>query len=267
MTVEDIEAKSRYKKTIVAYLLIFYIISMILTMLLLNVYTSINSLDLSQFSEIISSGNYSSYLETMPVITIHAIKFLSLNNLIVYILCIIVLCYFLQKDFIDDFNIFKKENINKTLKTLLVSTVVFFILYFGVNIIINLISEAMGITTSANQEFIELAIDNSTFSIFLATVFLGPIVEELVFRKAAFGLFKDKRVALLVSTLVFAAIHMISSLGLGYSFLEMLVMTIPYLAGGLLFGLIYMKTKYNMYYVIIIHILINLTSVVTLLFQ
>ena len=41
----------------------------------------------------------------------------------------------------------------------------------------------------------------------LAVVIFTPIVEELVFRKAIFGLFKNKWVGFAVSTLIFGLIH------------------------------------------------------------
>lgn len=263
MTIEEIQAQKRYKISLLAYLLISYVVSMIISIVLMTVYQNIHSLDSTLFNEIISSGNYLDYLITNRDITLHILNFFSLYNLAVYLLSISVLCFLLKADFIKDFSILKKESIKKTIITFICVTIVFFVLYYSANIISSILIEHLGITDSENQVFVELLLQYALVPMVITTVFLGPIVEELVFRKCIFGLFSKKWIALIVSSLTFTAIHIISSLSLGYNFIELIAISIPYLAGGILFGLIYMKTKYNIYYSIGVHILINLVAVIT----
>ncbi len=44
---------------------------------------------------------------------------------------------------------------------------------------------------------------------FLSAVFMGPIIEELIFRKSIFGLFKNDKIALVFSSVLFGSIHLI----------------------------------------------------------
>lgn len=261
MLIEEDDSKKIFKKSILAYLLISYVISIIVSMVLMGLYQSFHNVDIDVFNKILESQNYSYYLEIEFETTVHVLNFFSLYNLSVYVLSFGTLCYFLKTEFVKNFDIFKKENIKKTLITLVIVTVIFFILYLLVNSITNSLIENLGISQAENQEFVVLLLQYAALPMFITTVFLGPIVEELVFRKCIFGLIDNKYVALAVSSLTFASIHLLSSLGLGYNFLELLAISLPYLTGGILFGLIYIKTK-NIYYSIIVHILINLFSVV-----
>ena len=81
----------------------------------------------------------------------------------------------------------------------------------------------------------------------LATVFLGPILEELVFRRVIFGSIIQNYnfwIASIVSAIVFAAIHM--------DFTHILLYTIC----GMIFAFLYYKTK-RLLTPIIAHILLN----------
>ncbi|WP_336046922.1 CPBP family intramembrane glutamic endopeptidase [Solibacillus ferritrahens] len=81
----------------------------------------------------------------------------------------------------------------------------------------------------------------------VATVFLGPILEELVFRRVIFGSIIQNYnfwIASIVSAIVFAAIHM--------DFTHILLYTIC----GMIFAFLYYKTK-RLLTPIIAHILLN----------
>jgi membrane protease YdiL (CAAX protease family) len=96
----------------------------------------------------------------------------------------------------------------------------------------------------------------------LSAVILGPIVEELIFRKAIFGLFKSDYAGLAVSTLAFGAIHLLSE----SSIASALVNGITYFIMGLIFGYIYIKNNRNLYAPLAVHIISNAVSVFMLLF-
>ncbi len=97
---------------------------------------------------------------------------------------------------------------------------------------------------------------------FLSAVFMGPIIEELIFRKSIFGIFKNDQVALVFSSVLFGSIHLIGEA----SILSALVNGISYFVMGFIFGLIYMKNNKNVMAPIAVHILSNLISILAILF-
>ena len=97
---------------------------------------------------------------------------------------------------------------------------------------------------------------------FLSAVFMGPIIEELIFRKSIFGLFKNDKIALVFSSVLFGSIHLIGEA----SILNALVNGISYFVMGFIFGLIYMKNNKNIMAPIAVHILSNLISILAILF-
>ena len=103
---------------------------------------------------------------------------------------------------------------------------------------------------------------NGIVFIVLSAVLIGPVVEELVFRKSIFGLIKNNTIAILVSSIIFGAIHLTAEA----SFAEALINGISYFAMGLVFGFIYIKNQRNIMAPIAVHILVNLISVVGSIF-
>lgn len=88
----------------------------------------------------------------------------------------------------------------------------------------------------ANEQQLEHEIRNTPFYISIFTVTIIPaIVEEIVFRGMIIRVIFRKHLflGLIVSSLVFASLHE-SDTWIGY---------LPYLYSGLIFGLIYIKTK------------------------
>ncbi|HDL6589279.1 CPBP family intramembrane metalloprotease SdpA, partial [Staphylococcus aureus] len=104
----------------------------------------------------------------------------------------------------------------------------------------------------ANELQLEQEIRNTPFYISIFTVTIIPaIVEEIVFRGMIIRVIFRKHLflGLLVSSLVFASLHE-SDTWIGY---------LPYLYSGLIFGLIYIKTK-RLEVVIFMHFLNNLLA-------
>ncbi|HDA2604420.1 TPA: CPBP family intramembrane glutamic endopeptidase [Staphylococcus aureus] len=104
----------------------------------------------------------------------------------------------------------------------------------------------------ANEQQLEHEIRNTPFYISIFTVTIIPaIVEEIVFRGMIIRVIFRKHLflGLLVSSLVFASLHE-SDTWIGY---------LPYLYSGLIFGLIYIKTK-RLEVVIFMHFLNNLLA-------
>lgn len=107
-----------------------------------------------------------------------------------------------------------------------------------------------------NQEAVESLIKENAFLMFLSSVIFAPFVEEIVYRKCIFSYFNNDWIAILVSTIAFGLIHVLSS----FDFIHIF----PYLAAGFIFSLAYKLSKRNIWVTIIAHSLINLISFITL---
>lgn len=127
---------------------------------------------------------------------------------------------------------------------------------------------------STNQEAIEQMFGTSPLNIiilFFVIVIIAPILEELVFRKSIFKLFKNRYLALIVSSLAFGLLHVISGAmvvlteilnGQAYylDFILELIYVIPYSLMGLGIGIAYMKSSNNIVAPMFAHMLNNLLS-------
>ena len=185
-------------------------------------------------------------------------------NFSIYVVLIIAAVLILKSDLIKDFNVFKK------LKSEWLSLIGVGYLYV---IIGNLISNALSNFFSflfqvdtgeaINQVTIIQALNSSGMILmFLSAVVLGPIVEELVFRKAAFNVFKSDKTAIIVSSISFGLIHVVNEPSIAFAFIN----GITYVVMGFVFGFIYLRSKKNIWAPIFVHMLSNLIAVLGILF-
>ncbi len=94
----------------------------------------------------------------------------------------------------------------------------------------------------------------------ISAVFIGPVVEELAFRKSVFGFIKNQKTALIVSSVLFGMIHIISEI-IMLDFVGALTSGISYVAAGFVFGYIYKNANKNIYIPILAHMGYNLVSI------
>jgi uncharacterized protein len=189
---------------------------------------------------------------------------MSLINFLIYLLLTPILIYMLKVDIIDDFKEFKVDKVQAFNQVI----IAYFFLIVG-NVLSNYLSTFIGgllgiePSISVNQQTIESALrSNGIVLMILSAVILGPIVEELIFRKAIFGLIRKNSVALVVSSLVFGLIHLLNEQTFG----ELIVNGLSYFIMGLVFGYIYIRNNRNIIVPIIVHIVANLISVLFILF-
>lgn len=191
----------------------------------------------------------------------------SLLNVVIYIILFIPIVWFLRSDLLFDYQLSLK--LNKKIIGFVIAGYLYVI--FGniiSNVFINLIAFifSSNYTPASNQIFIESMLnDNGVFLMIIGAVILGPIVEELIFRKAMFGLIRKPQIALIVSSLIFALIHVVTEL-FSASFISIVLTTIPYLTMGFIFGFIYLKYNKNIYIVTLVHMLTNLISILGILY-
>jgi uncharacterized protein len=122
----------------------------------------------------------------------------------------------------------------------------FFMVYFG-QILGSYVEIAFGIEPGSDNTSSLGALMKATPIMILAVAVLGPILEELVFRRVIFGTLIQKYnfwISAIVSGVVFAAIHL--------EFEHILLYTIC----GLVFAYLYHKTK-SIWTSIIAHVLLN----------
>lgn len=190
----------------------------------------------------------------------------SLINIVVYVLLIVPIVWFMRSDLMFDYKNFL--NLNKKVFGFIIAGYLYVV--FG-NIISNVFITFLEFVFQAsyepatNQLFIESLLQNDGMILmFIGAVILGPIVEELVFRKAIFGLIPKPNIALIVSSVIFALIHVFNEL-FTLPFLNFILTVIPYLTMGFVFGFIYVRFNKNIYIPILVHMLTNLISILGIL--
>ncbi len=181
-------------------------------------------------------------------------------NMIIYVAIAIPLVILYKNHLIHDHKTIKDTD--KFAKLLIISV----ILMFVSNLVSSLLQSLIVSGVSQNEQNIQQIYKNKFAYVimFPQVVLLAPLVEELIFRKSFFNLFKNKYLSLIISTLVFGFMHVTST----YSYLiqtysqgKSLYLTfgyaIPYLVSGLFFGLIYIKSNRNIYTSITCHLINN----------
>lgn len=166
---------------------------------------------------------------------------------------IAILGYVFRKSLIRDIKDFK-NNFLRYILFIIASMFLFIIL----SNVVAQIYKLLGIEgQSANQEIIEQALNSPVRPLgFITVVFLAPIIEELIFRKALFGLVEkkfnwSKTAAVIISTIVFSAIHVMSFESFKYIF--------QYIPLAFIISYSYAHTE-NIYLPIGIHFINNLIS-------
>ncbi|TNF09314.1 MAG: CPBP family intramembrane metalloprotease, partial [Bacillota bacterium] len=203
------------------------------------------------------------YIEIDGPITDLSTPSFSFLNFVIYMVMLPLIVWMMKKEVINDFTV------AKTWKTSWISIILIGYVYLMLgNFISNTLSQFLAnifnITSgeSVNQLSIQNALNsNGLIFMLVSAVILGPIVEELVFRKAMFGLFKNDYVGLAVSSLTFGAIHLLGESSIQTALVNGLV----YFVMGFVFGLIYIKNNKNLYAPLAVHILSNLLSIIFIL--
>lgn len=184
----------------------------------------------------------------------------SFYQFLLYAILLALLLRFLMHDLAYDFKRFKLIK-NQWFVIIVMGYLYVLLGNYLSSVISELLSNAfsMPISESLNQiSIVRMLNSDGVIFIVLSAVFIGPIVEELVFRKSIFGLINNQKIALVVSSVVFGAIHLTAEASLAAA----LINGVSYFTMGAIFGYIYLKNNKNIMAPIVVHILINLISVV-----
>lgn len=210
----------------------------------------IQAYDYSEISSIVIIGDYS-------------IDYNTLLNFLVYVFATIPIFIIFRKEVIYDFKLFKNDKA-KMLETIINGFVLMIVLGIGANMLTLLLKTIFKITGDAtNQEAINAALQSKTMILMLVTsVFFAPVVEELIFRKAIFSLVKTPKLSIIISSILFSLMHVLSE----PNFLHAIINIIPYLTMGIFLGFYYeYKANKNIAVLISIHFLNNLLGALQIL--
>ena len=165
---------------------------------------------------------------------------LPLGFKIIYLLSVdfilISIIYFIYlKRFIKDFKDFKDNFKNYTKKY-----IEYWALAFGLMILSNVLILIYFPNSSAtNQQAVEQIFTVAPVYMIIAACIFAPIIEESVFRLSIRNIFKNDKVFIIVSGLVFGSMHVIGS----FTNLVDLIYVIPYSIPGFVFAYTLVKSK------------------------
>ncbi len=179
-------------------------------------------------------------------------------TLFVYILLPIPFILIYLKDLKKDFKQFKTNY-----KKILLTTLKYWLVGIIIMIISSIVIALSGISDNTNQEANINMLKQAPIIEILCAVIFGPILEELVFRRGLKNFTSNKHVYAITTGLIFAFIHIISSIS-NNSDIIMLIYLIPYGALGIAFGYAYKKTN-NIFGTITFHSIHNLISLLEIL--
>ena len=189
---------------------------------------------------------------------------LSINYKIIYLLIIETLFVYLifmiyKKDMITDFKDFKqnwKEYLDKYIKYWFILLAFMYASNFLILFIQHLCHHKE--TIANNEEAVRQILNHYPIYMIISAVVLGPIEEEIVFRKTCRKIFKDRWVFIIISGLFFGLMHVVLSMEEPFDLLYIISYSIP----GIIFAYIYDKSK-NIYVSTMIHTIHN-TVLITL---
>lgn len=170
--------------------------------------------------------------------------------LIMYEICLtLIIIYIYKKDFIPNLNEFVKN-----IKVLFDKYIKYWFLMLGLMILSNSIITMFTTTmTSQNQQSIIDTLSKAPIYTFIITVFIAPILEELVFRLSFRKIFARTNILFIIfSGLFFGGMHVLGSL----ENLVDLLFIIPYSIPGFIFAYLYTKSK-NICVPIMLHFIHN----------
>lgn len=149
----------------------------------------------------------------------------------------------------------------RCLRSAAVGLIAYFLLSYVVQIII---FTADSDFFNVNDAYIDGMVQENYSIMAIGTVLLVPIAEETLYRGLIFGQLynRNRLAAYLISTLVFAAVHVVSYIGL-YSPMHLMLCLLQYLPAGLCLGWAYASAD-SIWAPILIHIAINQIGILSM---
>lgn len=175
---------------------------------------------------------------------------------------VIFIAFLYRNTLVKDFKSFDKKNLKIMVKWWLIGLIIM----IASNAIINFIVFKGEIALNEEQNR-EMLTTYPFLGLILAGI-LAPLLEELTFRRGFRKISKNKYVFVIISTLVFAFLHVATGLFVSYSPLKVdwlqLLYLIPYSSLGFCFSWIYAKTD-NIFSSIYMHAFHNTLTLLLVL--
>lgn len=190
----------------------------------------------------------------MFILALLGIHYNTLNQsskMLITLIYEIVLLTIIGRIYVDDIKAsFKdyKKNIKDYFKKYLIYWVIIIITMMISNSIIYNITH---ISTSTNQKNVIDAVKNVPIYSILLTIFVAPILEELVFRLSFRKMIKNNTLFIILSGFVFGALHLTSATSA-----QELLYIIPYAIPGCIFAYTLVKSD-NIFVPISLHMIHN----------
>lgn len=260
------ENKKKYILGIALYFAIFYVASLIITTIISYIWMGLNN---------VTSIDYDS-----PLYDKYMTDVLAWGNFSIYVTALAAILPFSIKFLIKDIKEFKK-NPGLNFKWFGFGVLIMYAGIYTSAIIVELLSFGLEVGESTNQQVIESIFNSGGINLAimtLMTVIFAPVLEEIVFRKFLFGVFKKNTLkTVILSTVIFAAIHVIPAcvdlIALIFTgdatFIDLyleFICIFQYLGQAFAFAFMYHKTKGNLLPCIILHFLSNFISLLGMLF-
>ena len=253
------ENKKEYKNNIfkpnklvaiLIYILFLFILSALITFLVARIYSNVTNVDFDQIraSYALKAAEFKNL--SNDILVANAIT-QGYANLIVYLLAGTLIIIYTRDEFKADLFKFKEKK-NFYLWFVPVAVIGFVLICYLVDLLFTKI-----IPSSENQQQIENILKNGgLIPMVITTLFLAPLVEELVFRKCIFSLCGKKRIVLayISSIILFVFPHMLST---STDVLTWFLQTIPYIVAASLFATIYHLSGFNFYVTLLAHVANN----------
>ncbi len=186
---------------------------------------------------------FQSILLTVLQIPLGAEKATAITFIVIYTIIFGILIAMYYKRVLADI---KRLSWKSIILIIGISAVMFFVIEFIASLL----------PTAANEEAVTDLLRNYRFWMALPIALFGPFTEEMVFRYSFSSFMRNDIVFLLVSSSIFALMHM-NTIGI-----EILV----YFLMGLFLGLVYLLTKKNVAASTLAHITNNFIEVLMILF-
>lgn len=175
----------------------------------------------------------------------------TLSQIATYLLIFIVIALLNKDRLINDLNSFKKEYVNTAFRNWIIGLGAMVI----TNIVITSIVHDIPVNESLNREILT----NYPLSNIITMIFIGPLIEELIFRASFKQAFNNKYLFCLTTALLFGLAHIAE-----WNLLEFLFI-IPYGSLGFFLAKAFYETD-NIYTSYLAHMFHNTLSIIIIFF-
>jgi membrane protease YdiL (CAAX protease family) len=217
----------------------------------------------------------SSIIQTSPSIVKTSLSLVTstfgffLSQYLFMISCLVLIFVIISREVLDDFIDFKLNFIKKKHHiTVAASFGIVFAVNMLASIVIVILSALFNYNapTSENQATLDFYMTGGVSNILLTigfAVIIGPLVEEIVFRTAAFAMFKKfgTKAQIILSGVIFGLIHLTEEI-INLDLKPLFFNGISYIGMGIAFGYLYHRNKQSITINYIAHALWNLLSII-----